>query len=207
VSQPIDDRAYATSTALREAKQRLRERVLRERDAMPAQARASAAKAIAAALLDREDFAASATLLLTLPFGSEWDTRPVLDAALDRRKRVVLPRVNRPSRMLELCAVEDIERDAAPGDRGIFEPGAHCALVPLSAVDWVLVPGVAFDTEGHRVGYGGGYYDRLLPLLRSDAARVAGAFELQVVDRVPAAMHDVAVDALVTETRSLSTAR
>ena len=63
----------------------------------------------------------------------------------------------------------------------------------------MLVPGVAFDLDGRRLGYGGGYYDRLLPLLSPRAARVAGAFELQIVDRVPAAPHDVAVDAIVTE--------
>jgi 5-formyltetrahydrofolate cyclo-ligase len=66
---------------------------------------------------------------------------------------------------------------------------------------------VAFDRAGHRIGYGGGYYDRLLPLLRADAHRVAGAFELQLVDHVPAASHDVAVDAVVTEARSISIAR
>ena len=70
------------------------------------------------------------------------------------------------------------------------------------AIDWVLVPGVAFDRDGRRLGYGGGYYDRLLPLLSPRAARVAGAFDLQIVDRVPAAPHDVAVDAIVTEIRA-----
>ncbi len=63
----------------------------------------------------------------------------------------------------------------------------------------MLVPGVAFDPYGYRIGYGGGYYDRLLPLLRRDVRRVSGAFELQVVDRVPTAPHDLTVDAIVTE--------
>jgi 5-formyltetrahydrofolate cyclo-ligase len=67
----------------------------------------------------------------------------------------------------------------------------------------VLVPGVAFDASGHRLGYGGGYYDRLLPRLRRDAARIAGGYEMQLVDRVPAALHDVPVQALATEVRTL----
>ena len=71
----------------------------------------------------------------------------------------------------------------------------------------MLVPGVAFDLAGRRLGYGGGYYDRLLPLLSPDAARVAGAFELQIVDRVPAAPHDVAVGTIVTESRTLALGR
>jgi 5-formyltetrahydrofolate cyclo-ligase len=66
---------------------------------------------------------------------------------------------------------------------------------------------VAFDLAGRRLGYGAGYYDRLLPLLSPRAARVAGAFELQVVDRVPAAPHDVGVDTIVTELRTLALRR
>ncbi len=71
----------------------------------------------------------------------------------------------------------------------------------------MLVPGVAFDLAGGRLGYGGGYYDRLLPLLAPAAARVAGAFEVQLVDLVPATPHDLPVDAIVTESRLLSAAR
>jgi 5-formyltetrahydrofolate cyclo-ligase len=70
----------------------------------------------------------------------------------------------------------------------------------------VLVPGVAFDADGRRIGYGGGFYDRLLPLLRADAHRIAGAFEMQIVDRVPAVSHDVTVGAIVTEARTISIA-
>jgi 5-formyltetrahydrofolate cyclo-ligase len=75
--------------------------------------------------------------------------------------------------------------------------------VDVAAIDWVLVPGVAFDLAGHRIGYGGGYYDRLLPTLREDAPRIAGAFELQIVERVPASAHDLKVDAIVTEARTI----
>ena len=130
-----------------------------------------------------------------------------IQAALNRGKRIALPRVNAGSRLLDLCAVTDVANDAVSGFRGISEPGAHCELLPVGAIDWVLVPGVAFDPEGHRIGYGGGYYDRLLALLPPGARRVAGAFEVQVVDRVPAAAHDLAIDVLVTESRSLTIAR
>jgi 5-formyltetrahydrofolate cyclo-ligase len=197
----------AASGKLLDAKRGLRARILRERDATPAEDRATASASIAALLLARDDFASSKTVLLTLPFGSEWDTRALLRAALAGAKTVALPRVNLATRMLDICAITRIEHDAAPGYRGIPEPGAHCELLGVASIDWVLVPGVAFDRAGHRIGYGGGYYDRLLPLLRADAHRVAGAFELQLVDHVPAASHDVAVDAVVTEARSISISR
>ena len=145
--------------------------------------------------------------MVTLPFGSEWDTRPLLAAAVAQGKSVAVPRVNNASRMLELYAITDPDRDVAPGFSGIPEPRAHCFPIVVAAVDWILVPGVAFDISGGRIGYGGGYYDRLLPLLRTEARRVAGAFELQIVDNVPAASHDLVVDAIVTERRVLEIAR
>ncbi|MET0203775.1 MAG: 5-formyltetrahydrofolate cyclo-ligase, partial [Casimicrobiaceae bacterium] len=75
------------------------------------------------------------------------------------------------------------------------------AAVTGGEVEWVLVPGVAFDVAGRRLGYGGGYYDRLLPLLPAHAPRIAGAFEAQMVAAVPFGPHDLTVDAIVTEMR------
>ncbi len=191
------------NVGLREAKRSVRERILRARDATPAHLRVAASTAIAATLSRRPDFIAARVVLLTLPFGSEWDTGLLLSAALAGSKTVAVPRVNQERHMLEIHAVCDAAREIAPGYRGIPEPRADCPPVALASIDWVLVPGVAFDAEGRRIGYGGGYYDRLLPLLDRSAARVAGAFELQLVERVPAAPHDTTVDAIVTERRTL----
>ncbi|MGH8800626.1 MAG: 5-formyltetrahydrofolate cyclo-ligase, partial [Casimicrobiaceae bacterium] len=127
--------------------------------------------------------------------------------ALELGKTVALPRVDAAARSLELCRLTEPGRDVLPGYRGIPEPQAHCTALASAAIDWVLVPGVAFDASGHRLGYGGGYYDRLLPLLRPDAARVAGAFGLQLVARIPIAPHDVPVQAVIVEGRSLPMTR
>jgi 5-formyltetrahydrofolate cyclo-ligase len=150
-------------------------------------------------------FAAARTVLLTLPFRSEWDTLTVVRAALAAGKRVLVPRVDPAARMLTLHAIADPARDVAPGHQGIPEPLARIDAVAPSEVDWVLVPGVAFDGEGRRIGYGGGYYDRLLPLVPGGAARIAGAFDLQVVERVPAGPQDATVDVVATESRALVT--
>jgi 5-formyltetrahydrofolate cyclo-ligase len=195
-----DDAARPDS---REAKRDLRERVLRSRDALSPEAREQFAEAIRAAIAEREDFRRARTLLLSLAFRSEWQTRPLFAQCWSAGKTTVAPRVNRRTRMLELHAVSDLERDVASGYLGIFEPQPHCPSVDVAAIDWVLVPGVAFDLAGHRIGYGGGYYDRLLPTLREDAPRIAGAFELQIVERVPASAHDLKVDAIVTEARTI----
>lgn len=207
---PDEPRATLDRTAsdkLLAAKRELRARIVGERDARSAKDRATASDAIALSLSRREDFASSGTVLLTRPFGSEWDTRTLLVAAAAQDKTIALPRVNRATGMLDLFAILRLDDDVTPGYRGIPEPAAHCAAIDIDRIDWVLVPGVAFDRFGHRVGYGGGYYDRLLPLLRPAARRVAGAFDLQFIERVPAAAHDARIDAVITETRTVEIAR
>jgi 5-formyltetrahydrofolate cyclo-ligase len=193
--------------ALREAKRALRERILSARDALSAELRAEASAAIARRLAARPDFVAARVVLLTLPYGSEWDTRLLLASVLELGKTAAIPRVNTERRMLDIHAVCDLAHEVAPGYRGIPEPSAECPPVSLDSIDWVLVPGVAFDLRGHRIGYGGGYYDRLLPALPRSAARVAGALELQIVDDVPTAPHDLALDAIVTESRTIAPVR
>jgi 5-formyltetrahydrofolate cyclo-ligase len=204
---PTNHPSEAVHAGVLDAKRALRARVLAARDRIPVAARIEAAHAIATALAARQDFRAAPTLLLTLPFGSEWDTAPLVAEAFKRKKVVVLPRVNLATRMLELCAVTDLERDVAPGYHGIREPLAHCTRIGPAAVGWALIPGIAFDRVGKRLGYGGGFYDRLLPLLAPRVARIAGAFELQIVADVPSAAHDLPVGAIVTEVRTLSIAQ
>ncbi len=190
---------------LHAAKLELRQRVLAIRDAVPPALRSTASDAIVARILARPDFLSARAVLLTLPFGSEWDTLALVRAAIAAGKTVAMPRVDKVSRMLALHAIVDPVRDVATGFRDIPEPLPACPALSRDAIDFVLVPGVAFDRNGRRIGYGGGYYDRLLPLLSPRAVRVAGAFEVQIVDRVPDAPHDVAVDAIVTESRALTT--
>jgi len=200
---PHRDHDAPRGAALHAAKLAVRRQILAARDALPADYRARAAHTIAERIAALPSFATARTVLLTLAYRSEWDTLPLIHAALAAGKTIAVPRVNAAARMLELFALADPARDVAAGFKGIPEPLPHCSPVGTSSVDWILVPGVAFDANGRRLGYGGGYYDRLLPLFAPRTARVAGAFDLQCVDRVPAAPHDVTVDALVTETRTL----
>ena len=191
-------------TALRDAKIALRRQVLGRRDALPPDARAAAAAAIAARIAALLSFRTARTVLLTLAFRSEWDTTPLVLAGLAAGATVAVPRVDTMARMLALHAISDLQRDTVPGHQGIPEPRPDCPGIAPAMIDWVLVPGVAFDAAGRRLGYGGGYYDRLLPLLPPRAARVAGAFELQIVDAVPAAAYDLRVDTVATESRTLT---
>jgi 5-formyltetrahydrofolate cyclo-ligase len=192
---------------LRDDKRALRESVTAARDALPAALRARASKSIAERIAALPSWRAARVMLLTLPFRSEWDARNLVRDALAAGKTVAAPRVDPPARMLRALLVEDLDRDVEAGYRGIPEPRADRPAISLERVDWVLVPGIAFDATGKRLGYGGGYYDRLLPLLPPAAERVAGAFEAQIIERVPAARHDIGVDCVVTERRMLACPR
>ncbi|HEY1327308.1 MAG TPA: 5-formyltetrahydrofolate cyclo-ligase [Casimicrobiaceae bacterium] len=195
--------AAPTGPALREAKRAMRAAIVSQRDAMPREERAAASQAIAARVTALPAFAAASSVLVTLPFRSEWDSALVALTALAAGKKVIVPRVDVAARVLTLHAVESLERAIAPGYRGIPEPRADTPAALADEIALALVPGVAFDAEGRRLGYGGGYYDRLLPLLAHDVPRIAGAFDLQIVDRVPAASHDLVIDVVMTPTRAV----
>jgi 5-formyltetrahydrofolate cyclo-ligase len=150
-------------------------------------------------------FAPARTVLLYFnTFPEEIATGPLLAEAFRRGKAVILPRVDRAERRLRLFRVDDPERDLAPGTRGIPEPRAGCPEIAPAAVDWVLVPGLAFDARGYRIGRGGGHYDRLLPLLRADVLRWALIHDCQWVDELPLEPHDVPLDGVVSPRRYYS---
>ena len=193
--------AAPTGPALREAKRTLRATVMQVRDALPDAVRQDASQRIAARILALAEYARARSVLLTLPFRSEWDAALVARAALADRKQVIVPRVDAPARTLALHRLEALGRDIVAGYRGIPEPRASLALARPDEVELALVPGVAFDAGGARLGYGGGYYDRLLPLLGPRVPRIAGAFDEQIVAAVPTAAHDLAVDLIATPSR------
>lgn len=195
--------AAASPPSLRLAKQTLRGRILALRDDLPAAVRDADSLAIGTSIEALPSLASARTVLVTLPFRSEWDTRLLAARALHAGKRVVVPRVDRVARMLRLHAVADLDADIVASYLGIPEPRDTLPAVDPSHIDWVLVPGVAFDASGRRLGYGGGFYDRLLPLFRAGTPRIAGAFDVQIVDEVPAGPHDRRVNAVVSPTRTL----
>ena len=132
-------------------------------------------------------------------FGSELDTSEFLVRILADGKQLVLPRINRAQRVLELRQVDDLGADLVAGVWGIREPAERCAILSPSAVEFMLVPGVAFTASGARLGYGGGFYDRLLASFDRRVARIAAAFDLQMVDQLPEGPRDQRVDRVITE--------
>jgi len=182
------------------AKAELRRRILAQRDALDAERRTALSAVIFGTVRSLPAFAAARTVLAYSSFGSEPVTDAFLVTVLGEGKTLLLPRVDRTTRSLELYRVSEPGRQLRPGVWGIREPDpALCASLSPGEIDFVLVPGVVFDVRGGRVGYGAGYYDRLLRRCPPTAALVAGAFELQVVSEVPMEPHDRRMDRVVTE--------
>lgn len=146
---------------------------------------------------------AETVLLYIKAFPEEIDVSPLLAEALAVGKRVICPRVDRPSRTLVLHEIRDPADDLQPGTLGIPEPRVDVPTVTPEALDWVLAPGVAFDASCNRLGRGAGYYDRLLPRIRKGVEAWTGAFDVQVLDELPVESHDAPLYGVVTATRVL----
>ncbi|MBW7995869.1 MAG: 5-formyltetrahydrofolate cyclo-ligase [Candidatus Glassbacteria bacterium] len=129
----------------------------------------------------------------------EVNTRGIIRSALDSGKKVCVPVIDKSTLQLDLVELESDFRLVA-GHFGILEPSEGTPRRP-DEIGWdlALVPGLAFGCDGGRIGFGKGYYDRLLAVRR--APRVALAFEFQVLDSVPSLPHDIPLDMLVTERR------
>jgi 5-formyltetrahydrofolate cyclo-ligase len=185
--------------SLRQAKATLRQTILARREAADAAVRARHSRHIVRKLHACPEYRAAGFVAAYASFGTELDTAEFLAHALADGKQLLLPRINRAQRALELRHVTDLGADLVSGVWGIREPAERCPIVSARRVDFMLVPGVAFTRGGARLGYGGGFYDRLLATLAPHAARIAGAFELQLVGHLPEGPQDQRVGQVITE--------
>jgi 5-formyltetrahydrofolate cyclo-ligase len=181
-----------TSTAP-ESKKSMRPRVLAARRALSAAERTLASARIQAALLARPEWAHADVIALYRPMSTEVDTAALAAAALAAGKRVAYPVVSGST--LRFVA-------PAPGAGWTRDPlgmevPSDGAEVPMEAIRLWVVPGVAFDADGARMGMGMGFYDRVLP--QRQGLAVGLAFAVQLVPQVPTEPHDARLDAVVTE--------
>lgn len=177
----------------------LRQEVSARLASLPEAFHPPASAAARAVLRQQPAFANARALLFFAPLPGELDLWPLLEETLAARKLVALPWFNRQHRRYEIRQIRDLVSDLVPGHFGIREPAPACPPLPLNRLDFLLVPGVAFDVQGHRLGRGKGYFDRLLAGNRGIACGVA--FDEQIVRAVPVAPHDVVMNCILTPTR------
>jgi 5-formyltetrahydrofolate cyclo-ligase len=179
------------------AKQDLRRQLLDRRAAIQEADRVAAAAAVQRCVAGTSQWQEAATVLAYAAKGSELPAEPLLAATLAAGKRLVLPRVDEVGG-LALHAISNVAY-LVPGYRDIREPPSGLPSVAVDEIDLALIPGVGFDRHGGRLGYGGGFYDRLLADRGWRCPIWGVAFACQVLDRLPLEGHDRTVTAVVTE--------
>jgi len=180
----------------------LRRSVLADRDGLVPAELEEKSSVIAARLATMPEVASATAVLVYMHFRSEVRTLEVIRWMLAEGKTVAIPLTRPKISRIEAVRIDDPEKEATPGYFGIPEPLPHLVqtqtLNPYD-LDLVLVPGSAFDVQGGRLGYGGGYYDRFFSSEATRAVRIGLAFDLQLVEKVPIESHDQLMDFVVTE--------
>ncbi len=177
-------------------KETIRAAKSKARDSMPEGEMRRKSSLIAKRLLSMEEVKKSRLICSYVSKGSEAGTRTLIKKLLKESKKVLVPVVENDT--LKVSEIKDI-KELKKGAFGIPEPRKEfLRFAEPSHIDAILVPGIAFDRRGRRVGYGKGYYDRLLKKLKN-ATKIALAYEFQIIKTIPAEKHDTSVDFIVTE--------
>ncbi len=186
------------------AKSRLRKHYLALRAQISPDDAARKSLAVARAVLSLPDYRSARTVMAYSALPGEVEAGAIISAALGEGKRVCLPKVRRPPRHLRqelvACLVDDYPGDLEPGAFGVLEvPDGREMVIPPAEIDLMLIPGLAFDLCGIRLGYGAGYYDRFLADPAVRATTVGVCFMVQLAQILPRAPHDRKVQYVVTE--------
>ncbi|MDO9054547.1 MAG: 5-formyltetrahydrofolate cyclo-ligase [Gallionella sp.] len=186
-------------------KQTIRERSLLLREQLPAKIRTAFNATITTRLLQLPEYKQAGTVLGYMNFGSEYASELWVAQTLADGKQLVLPKVNRHTNQLDLYLVDDPENQLDTGLWGIREPVVErCKrLNDINEVEFALLPGVAFSRDGARLGYGGGYYDKLLAQMMHRPTLVCAAFGLQIVAQIPQEETDIKTAWIVTEAETI----
>jgi 5-formyltetrahydrofolate cyclo-ligase len=187
------------NAGLNEQKAALRKKIRAALESFPTEKRAADSPKVCGLLRRQFFWRRAAAVLFFAPLPDEVDVWPLPEAALVEGKIVTLPRFDPAGAKYAAGRVKNLRNEIVPGLFGIREPVSGCAEILLSELDLALVPGVAFDLRGRRLGRGGGFYDRLLG--EFSGVKCGIAFDEQVVDAVPTAGSDLRMDFILTPTR------
>jgi 5-formyltetrahydrofolate cyclo-ligase len=184
---------------IQEAKALLRKQIHGALKKIPPAARTTLSAQIRDRVKEQAVWKNARAVLFFAPRPDELDLWPLLEEALAAGKIAALPRYHPAGKNYVACRVQNLRDEIAPGEFGIREPAARCPEIPLSSLDLILVPGVAFDWHGRRLGRGKGFYDRLLAGTRGVKCGIA--FDEQMVNDVPVGLSDVGLDFILTPAR------
>lgn len=186
-------------------KKSLRQEMLAKRDSLNKGTVKRKSDLVLKRLYALAEFKAAKCVMCYVSFRNEVDTEPLIRKCLAEGKRVVIPKIDHKKKEIIICELKDFDKELVCNHLGIMEPKEEFVReIEREKVDFVIVPGIAFDSRGHRLGWGGGYYDKFIAALQHKVKLAALAFEYQIVESIPTEAHDQKVDLIVTESKILA---
>jgi 5-formyltetrahydrofolate cyclo-ligase len=187
---------------IKAAKEQIRKDVAKVINGFTERQRADKTRAIESKLFEFANFLEARIVLLYVDGDHEVRTKNILKRCYEFNKIVVLPAFDPERHKGKILKVDHLDQDLQAGPRGVAQPNpSRCKPVPAHKVDIAIIPGLAFDEKGARIGSGKGYYDRFIPELPATTRKVALAFEEQIIPQVPTESHDKHVDIIITDKR------
>jgi 5-formyltetrahydrofolate cyclo-ligase len=179
-------------------KAELRKYMINKRSRIPAATRSEKSEIIMDKLKNLKVYKDAELIMIYVSFRSEVETHSFINQALKDGKRIAVPLTIHKGRLLLPCEVFSLD-ELTPGTLGILEPDKdNLRKVNIKNIDLAVVPGLAFDLRGNRLGFGAGYYDRFLPNLRNDAITIGVCFDDQLVEQLPIEVFDVPLNGILT---------
>ena len=186
-------------------KQKLKDEIFRKRKSLSKREAEEKSRIITEKLFLLNEFKDAKNIMFYISFNNEIDTIETIKKLLknkgENKKNIIVPYVEKNNPILQLSEIKDFN-DLEPKTYGILEPmEGKIKKFEINKLDMVIAPGVVFDKNGHRIGYGYGYYDRLLGKLGKKATKIGLCYDFQLIDKIPEQKHDVPMDIIITEKR------
>lgn len=183
-------------------KKQLREKFLQMRNNISINQIKEASKIICSKIINHHQFKDAQNILVYIPFRKEVEIKELIEEAWRLGKGVLVPKTEKQHRQMSIYEITSWQ-DLELGNYGIYEPKVNDKMpFIIDNINLVIVPGVAFDAKGFRLGYGGGYYDRFFDRFKKQPFKIGVAFEMQMVEQLPVDEHDYPVDQIITEERN-----
>jgi len=178
-------------------KKDIRKFILEQREKIDDNIRSEWDKNIFDLFINSELYKKAKVIFVFVSFKSEVNTHQIIETALKDSKTIYVPKIQLKEKGMEIFEINSLEQ-LKLGYFNILEPQEGCLSAPMDSIDLILMPGVAFDRRGGRVGYGKGFYDRFLRNMIKTVNKIALAYDLQILDKVPMDEFDVRIDGIIT---------
>ena len=189
---------------IKELKKEIRKSIIEKRNKIKNKDKTSMDKKIIESFKKEDSYKKARGIFIYIGFGSEINTKVIIEDALKKGKEVYVPKVK--GKEMLLIKIDSLE-NLVTSSYGILEPIGDNNNFDVDKLDLLVMPGVAFDNSGNRIGYGGGYYDRFLEKNKTNAEKIALAYEFQILNSINNEKHDVKVDKIITEERIINISR